>query len=425
MTHRVLLATMNVGGGHTALMDSFARVLSEADPRGERFALQPRESRDNAIGAFYTAIVKHFAPVQGWLYNLSDLRPGNWVATRTAPHLLREAREMLTSVQPDFIICTHFLLSMQLARAKRALGMDAPLVAAIPDYGPTTHAFFPRSRALQGEHLVVMAEDTRRDLVETKGCDPARVHLSGFLTREPFAQLGRRLAGVTDLASERVSLRREARTGMPEELAGMDPARATVVFLGGSAWTLKTAPVIEALLAQEGLAERLNLVVVCGKDEDFAARMRARAQAGAKNLFVFGYVSADQMATLMGMADAPVLGSLAPASMQELMEVQSGPMLLYRFIPGAETPHPEYIQRHGLGLYEPDTRRMVRHLLEVVGLETPGERVRPLLDGYRATAAHIRSESRRRALELPAFLDGVLPARTEAVALPVPRLRTA
>ncbi len=407
MARRVLLATMNVGGGHTALMESFARVLREADPASERFSLHPLESRDSAISGFYAFCVKYFAPLQGWIYSAGDLRPGAWLSTRSSPQLLAEAKEMLSSARPDLIICTHFLLSMQMARAKAELGLEAPLVAAIPDYGPTTRAFFPHARSLQGDHVIVMSDETQLDLMEVKACAPERIHLSGFLTREPFAQVGRRMSAAADLRAERVALREEARRRMPE-LAPLAPERPTVVFLGGSAWTLKTAPVIEALLARAELQERLNLVVVCGKDADFAARMRERAR-DARNLSVFGFVSGEQMATLMGMADAPVLGSLAPASMQELLEVQCGPMMLFHFIPGSETPHPGFIERNGLGLYEPETERMVQCVLETVGLETPGHRVRPLLEGFSALARSIRSESRRRAYELPAFLEDVVP----------------
>jgi UDP-N-acetylglucosamine:LPS N-acetylglucosamine transferase len=400
-------------------MQSFVRVLRESDPTGERFELHSRESKDEAIGAFYAGIVHHFAPLQGWIYRWSDTRPGPRVAAWTAPHLLREAREMLAETRPDLILCTHFLLTMQLARARRALGLDVPLVMAIPDYGVTTRSFYPHAPSLRADQLLVMSDETRADLVENKGCEPSRVHVSGFLTREPFAQVGRRLAAAADRGAERIALRREARARMPE-LAGLVPERPTAVFLGGSAWTAKTEPVLQALLARAELQERLNLVVVCGKDEAFAARLRARA---APHLSVLGYVSGEQMATVMGMADVPVLGSLAPATMQELLEVQCGPLLLYRFIPGAETPHAGYIERQGVGLYEPDAGRMVGHVLAALGLAAPQEPLPPRLSSFPSAAARIRADSRRRAQELPDVLSRVLPARADLVG--VPRRRTA
>ena len=53
-------------------------------------------------------------------------------------------------------------------------------------------------------------------------------------------------------------------------------------------------------------------------------------------MHVFGFVAPEVLAALMGLADVPVLGSLAPATLQELLEVGLGPLLLFHFIPGSE-----------------------------------------------------------------------------------------
>ena len=94
--------------------------------------------------------------------------------------------------------------------------------------------------------------------------------------------------------------------------------RPTLLFLGGSAWTSKTAPVLRAVLADPDLRALANIVVVAGRDAVFEARLRALEE---ENLHVFGFVAPAVLAALMGLADVPILGSLAPATLQELLEV--------------------------------------------------------------------------------------------------------
>ncbi|MFY0573163.1 hypothetical protein ACN28S_01255 [Cystobacter fuscus] len=131
----------------------------------------------------------------------------------------------------------------------------------------------------------------------------------------------------------------------------MDHSRPTLLFLGGSAWTSKTMPVLERLLRTPALMERLNVVVVCGRNERFHDALKAQVQDQPR-VALFGFVNASLMARLMALADLPVLGSTAPASMHELMETRCGPFMLFHIIPGSEDAHTAYIQEAEIGVYE-------------------------------------------------------------------------
>lgn len=151
--------------------------------------------------------------------------------------------------------------------------------------------------------------------------------------------------------------------------------------------------------------DALNIVVVCGKHVGFKAWL-ARA-ASHPNLSVLGFVPAELMSKLMRLADVPVLGSLAPATMQELLESQCGPLMLFHLIPGAEDAHGEHIERNQIGLYEPNPEAMVTYLQEVVGLKSASARVALLLSSFRTRAAAIRTANVERAMKLPDFLDQI------------------
>jgi hypothetical protein len=235
------------------------------------------------------------------------------------------------------------------------------------------------------------------------GVPEARLHLSGFLTREPFVRVGARVR-VEGRDTLRSALKAEVIVALPE-FARFDLSRPTLLFLGGSAWTAKTEPVLEAVLADPAVREAANVVVVAGRDRNFEARFRARARDG---LHVFGFVAPEVLAALMGLADVPVLGSLAPATLQELLEVGLGPLLLFHFIPGSERAHVGYIESQRLGLYVPAAPEMLDRIREVLGLVPASEQLARARDGFRERARLLRSRSVERALQLPRFLERML-----------------
>ena len=112
----------------------------------------------------------------------------------------------------------------------------------------------------------------------------------------------------------------------------------------------------------------------------------------------------------MGLADAPVLGSLAPATLQELLEVGLGPLLLFHFIPGSEQAHVGYIESQRLGIYAPSVEEMLQRIRQVLGLELASGQLALARDGFRERARLLRSRSVERALQLPRFLERMVEA---------------
>jgi len=272
----------------------------------------------------------------------------------------------------------------------------------VPDYGVPVPGYHPPLPALRSDALIVMEESTLEHY-RSLGVPEDRLHLSGFLTREPFVRVGARLrAERRDTA--RAALKAEVVAAQPD-FARFDLSRPALLFLGGSAWTVKTEPVLEAVLADPALREAANVVIVAGRDRAFETRLRSRAADG---LHVFGFVAPEVLAALMGLAEVPVLGSLAPATLQELLEVGLGPLLLFHFIPGSERAHVGYIDSQRLGLYQPDAGEMLHRIREVLGLEVPSNQLARACDGFRERARLLRSRSVERALQLPRFLERML-----------------
>lgn len=399
---RVLLASLNAGGGHNALRDSFAAALARVDPEQQRFQQEVWNSADRVIDWFYATCVRFIPRFQGTVFELSSQPWAVRTAMMLSPQLLAEASSLLRSRRFDLLLTTHPVQGLVLARVRRALGLSMPLVMAVPDYGVPASGYYPPLAKLRPDALVVMEEGTLEHY-RSLGVPHDRLHLSGFLTRDSFVRVGARLR-TEGRDTARAALRTEVAAAHPE-FAEFQLHRPTLLFMGGSAWTYKTWPLLERVLADPALAEAANVVVVAGRDRTFEARLRRRVRPG---MHVFGFVSPDVLAALMGLADAPVLGSLAPASLQEMLEVGLGPLMLFHYIPGAERPHAGYIESQRLGLYVPGVEDMLGRLREVLGLAPVSEPLAAARDGFRERARLLRTRSVERALQLPRFLERML-----------------
>ena len=401
MTRRIFFGSIEAGAGHNMLRDSLVSVLRRVDPEHRSFEPVSWKSADRSVQRFYEICVHHFTRLQGTIFTFTGQRWAMEVGMWLTPLIQHEARALLTEGRFDAMVSTHALLSIILARARAQLGLHVPIVGAVPDYGAPSRGYFPPSPSLQPDYLLVMGEDTLAHY-RGLGVSEDRLHLSGFLTREAFARVGHRMR-TEPRAEARLALRAEVAQETPG-FAALNLDRPTLLFLGGSAWTAKTEPVLRRVLADGALRASVNLVVVCGQDGRFREALAPEAAAG---VHVFGYVSPAILAALMGLADIPILGSLAPATLQELLETELGPLLLFHYIPGAERSHVSHIEAHRLGVYEPDAPAMLQIIREAVGMARVSPRVSLVRDGFRDRARELRRLSVERAMQLPGFLSRV------------------
>ena len=409
MTRRALLASLNAGGGHHALRDSFAAALARADPERQRLDPVVWNSADEVIDRFYSVCVRFLPRFQGKIVEVSGQPWAIKTALALSPQLHTEAVSLLRREPLELLVTTHPMQSMIFARARRELGLPTPLVLAVPDYGVPARGYHPPLPLLRSDALIVM-EETTLEHYRALGLRDERLHLSGFLTREPFVRVGARLRS-EGRDTARAALKAEVVAAHPS-FSGFDLSRPTLLFLGGSAWAVKTEPVLDAVLADPALRETANVVVVAGRDRTFEARLRPRTGDGMQ---VFGFVASEVLAALMGLSDVPVLGSLAPATLQELLEVGLGPLLLFHFIPGSERAHVGYIETQRLGVYAPGTEEMLERIREVLGLQPASEQLGLARDGFRERARLLRTRSVERALQLPRFLERMLESPREAL----------
>ncbi|MEW5740567.1 MAG: hypothetical protein AB1938_16685 [Myxococcota bacterium] len=389
---RAVFASVAAGGGHHTVRDALLRATRAADPRGERVEATSWTSQAGFDG-FYRWCVRH--GLQGLAYFPTRVFSiAAWVVVFTNPKLIREAVALLRRAPPDVVVSTHLVLTTAFLIARWWVGVPTRVVGVIPDYGRPDPGFFPRFAALRPDATWVNGEDTYR-WATTKGrALPDEVQWLGTLVTEDFTKVR---AQIREAGGRTEGLKGQWRAMLAPAwpaVSRLDVSKPTVVFYGGSGFAGAARPVMEALLARPESA-RFNVVVLCGRDE--ALRASLDASYGPRPGFAaIGFLSHPQLAALYGLTDVPVMGSLAHSSLQELLETATGPLLVFRVIPGTEPPYLDYVARERLGVFEPDAERMTALVLEAVGV-VQGERWAELARDFQARAWAIRDASSERA----------------------------
>ena len=179
---------------------------------------------------------------------------------------------------------------------------------------------------------------------------------------------------------------------------GLDPARRTIMLMGGGAGVGKLDEVAAALMRLE---HDFQLVVLAGRNEAALARLKLHAAEHPGRLFPFGFTN--EVAQLMACADLVIT---KPGGLTTSECLAMGvPMVVYAPVPGQEERNADYVLEQGAAL----------KAIDMVSLEY---RVRDLLAEpqrlarMREQAQRLgRPQAARRVLEVvQAQLEGASPA---------------
>ena len=407
MTRRVLLASLNAGAATTRCATRSPRALARVDP--EQQQLEPRGVELRRSGHRLRSTRCACASSPGSRGRSFELSSQPW-AMRTAmvaqPAAARRGtgaapRRSASTCSSPPTRCRAIMLGARPARARRS---PSPLVIAVPDYGVPATGYYPPLPEFRPDSLVVMEESTLEHY-RSLGVPEDRLHLSGFLTREPFVRVGARLrAEGRDTA--RAALRAEVAAAHPEfaALRARAPHPALPRRLGldvqdraGAAAACSPTP--RCARRQRGGRRRSrprpSRPGSARGLRDGRARLRLRRARGARRADGAGR-RAGARQPRPGHASGTARGRARPAA----------PLPLH---PRERAAHVGYIEGQRLGVYAPARRGDApERIRELLGLEAASEPLARARDGFRERARLLRSRSVERALQLPRFLERMM-----------------
>ena len=324
MKKRILILTASVGAGHIKAAEAVAEELLRREPELE---LETVDFMSRETSLLHWLVKKLYLVMLALVPNLYDLcykfsggESGGGFAQRLAAHAMLPAlKKIMAKHRPDLVLCTHPFPegACALLKEKMQAYENLPLAVVMTDYSLHKIWLYPRVDA-----YFMATENMRRQLLEN-GIE-ARVSVASGIPVSP---------GLMELPPKS-ELRREL--GL-EELP-------TVLLMGGG---LGLGGLDDTLRQLETLSDRLQLLVIAGRNEKLLARVQALGKASRHSVHCWGYT--DMAHQLMGASDL-LITKPGALTISEAF-VLGLPMLLHDPIPGPETENAVYATRHGAAVW--------------------------------------------------------------------------
>jgi processive 1,2-diacylglycerol beta-glucosyltransferase len=266
----------------------------------------------------------------------------------------------LREIDPDIVICTHFLPAQLLSRMLRKRTFDRPVWVQVTDFD--FHASWIHER-MTG--YLAADEGIARRMAE-RGIPPGAIRVTGIPVMPAFGDAPDRVARAAEL--------------------GLDPSRPTILVLAGSAGVTSIAGLVDRLVA---LDARLQVIAQAGRSESLLADLRRRAAAAPGRVAAVGFTRTIER--VMAAADLAVTkpGGLTTAECLAM----GLPMIVVSPIPGQEERNAAFLLANGAALRADSAEELAGH---VAGLLAEPARLAALSASARRLG---RPDAARRVLE--------------------------
>ena len=354
---RIAILHASAGHGHAKAAEAVREgFLACGVPAEQILVLDALDETPAWFRKLYTSVyyysVKHLPKVWGSAYALSDnpflyrtlVQPfRRWVNGGVGKRLLQR----MTREKPDIILFTHFLAPEILGWAKERGQISSLLVTVITDFLP--HSFWINPGT---DHYWVMSEEGERNL-KPWGVEEEKVTAGGIPIALRFRPQGKKK-----------EVRRKE---------GLEEERFTILVTSGS---FGLGPAVEVLEALQEFGNKIQVMVVCGKNENQYRFLKGKNYPFRMRLS--GFVS--HMDELMEASDLMIAKPGGATTAESL--AKGVPMVVLEPIPGQEAGNARLLKERNASFFlgKPnDIRVIIKGILDYpVVLEEKKRSIRQL-----------------------------------------------
>ena len=322
---KILVTHVPAGSGHEKAAEAICIALRQVKPEAETILLNGLEGMSAtyqwAFTQGYLDMINRWPFLWGMTYHLLDLRGLAWAAYKL--HRLSNAshgkilEQIVLRHRPDVFIGTHFFPMEVVSYLKQKGKLSAKLITVITDTMPHAVWISPGIDA-----YVVGLDLTKQELVR-RGVPAERVQVLGIPIDPKFG-----------LRPDRKEL---------AQRLGLDSNLFTLLICSGGYGTGPMEQMVESL---RKVPERLQALVVTGKNTALFHRLENARAAFPHALKVFGFI--DNMDELMSVSDLLIT---KPGGLSCTEALAKGlPMVLTNPIPGQEQRNGRIIERMGAAI---------------------------------------------------------------------------
>jgi processive 1,2-diacylglycerol beta-glucosyltransferase len=316
---RVLLLSEGFGAGHTQAAYALSSSLRKLSPNIQTKVLELGNFLNPKMAPLIVSAYRKTVTTQprlmGYVYR--HQKSFNRLTTLALHRIFyTHTKNIVKQLQPDIIVCTHFIPSAVISRLKRVEStFKAPLCTVITDYDAHASWISP-----EVDRYLVSTPEVKSKLLR-RGVLAANIQVTGMPVHPSFWEH----PGKAEIL-EQLGLR-----DMP-----------TVMVMGGG-WGMMNDEIVNHFLA--GYREQIQIVLCLGKNEKLLNEMRASPLYNHPNIALIGFTR--EIDKLMEISDLLVT---KPGGMTCSEGLAKGiPMLFHHPLPGQEEENCRYFTAAGFG----------------------------------------------------------------------------
>lgn len=339
---KLVIFSVSAGAGHLRAAQALVATAKRCYPDVEvvhvdLMELVPQLFRKVYADSYLKVVERHPA-LWGYLYDKSDHEKANSGLNKLRRAIerlnTRKLGSLLREMQPDYVICTHFLPAELLSRKISAGKFSAPVWVQVTDFD--FHALWIQQ---QMNGYFAAHEEVAWRMAE-RGIPADTIHVTGIPIMPAF-----------DRQYDRANCAAEF---------GLDPNRTTLLMMSGGMGVGSIEQLAERLLQLKG---DFQIVALAGRNEKLLTDLKVVAMQHPGRLFPLGFINVIER--VMAASDLAITkpGGLTTS---ECLAVGL-PMIVVSPIPGQEERNADFLLENGAALKACDAGALawrVQYLLD-------------------------------------------------------------
>lgn len=322
---KIAVLSVSAGSGHVRAAQAIKATADKLYPQLEVVHIDVMDHVPTLFKKVYAEtyikIVEHHPAFWGYLYHRSDYENVNSALSKLRIAIERlntgKLKKVLKEINPDHVVCTHFLPAQLLAKQIYDRTFSKPVWVMVTDFDvhglwiqPGMSGYF----AANEEVAWKMAE---------RGIKQENIWITGIPVMPEFGE-----------AHDRETCAAEI---------GLDPQKATLLLMSGGAGVGNLVPLAERVLKAN---EKYQVIALAGKNEELLTSLKNLEQRYQGRLFPMGYT--DRVDRLMAASD---LAITKPGGLTTSECLAMGlPMIVVSPIPGQEERNADYLLENGAAM---------------------------------------------------------------------------
>lgn len=343
MSKKILfISSENTGSGHKSITEALTKQLLRLDPDLQITVVDGFTLGNGFLrlcARVYDPLAVRLPAVWGLIYYFGD--PFKPLINVIVSSLTQKSfRRKLNEVQPDLIVSVHALFVGSVLHIMKKANMDIPVVSLIADLDNIASLWADR----RAKWIVCPTPEAKQKMIRA-GIKESALFETGFPVRTEFSD------------------------ALPAVSKKSGPK--SILIISGSQGSDRVGKIVRHLI---GLTD-IRITVIAGHNSRLKARIETlSAQSAGNQVTVYGFVR--EMKERMSEADM-IIARASPNVVMEAVNLCK-PVIVVGALRGQEARNPDFIERHGLGVY----CRRIADLPAVVTklLENDGEGLRRIRD---------------------------------------------